>query len=559
MIDLLMQQLEAHNAPAAAPSAQPSAPDSGQQQRLSQQFLRSRSSVGSSFMQSQLSSMLATRASGLSDDHLNNCLANIASAAQQTDAETQTRAQNSLAQARSMITAGSAARQQTGQALDKTNQSLNNPANAELTQIAQILDTFSQIIGALAQLFNASASPAQPPAPNAPTNSPATPAPAAAPPTAPAAQPAPKPAAQPAPKPAAQPAPKPAAQPTPKPETTSSPAKPVAATFTGILQMGSRGPEVARMQQELASKGFDPGGVDGIFGARTQAALKAFQQSRGLQVDGVFGPQSAAALYGAPSPAPAPRPAPSAPPASDPVNALPAGILQLGSRGAGVRTLQAALAEKGFDPGGIDGIFGAQTEAALRSFQSSRGIDADGIYGPQTRAAFSRGPASNPPPVNNGPIGNLPRTGNAFIDSISAAAVQSQHETGVPAAVTIAQAILESGWGQSGLTREANNYFGIKGDGPAGHVTVPTQEYINGHYVTIDADFRKYHNAAESFEDHGRFFLENSRYAPALAVKNDPYAFARAIAAAGYATAPNYADTLISLINQYGLARFDGV
>lgn len=66
------------------------------------------------------------------------------------------------------------------------------------------------------------------------------------------------------------------------------------------------------------------------------------------------------------------------------------GILREGSKGPAVSQLQRALADKGFNPGQIDGDFGPRTEAALKAFQKSRGIEADGIYGPQSRAAFSR-------------------------------------------------------------------------------------------------------------------------------------------------------------------------
>lgn len=75
--------------------------------------------------------------------------------------------------------------------------------------------------------------------------------------------------------------------------------------------------------------------------------------------------------------------------------APPSGILREGSSGPAVSQLQRALADKGFNPGQIDGDFGPRTEAALKAFQRSRGIEADGVFGPQSRAAFSRGPASS--------------------------------------------------------------------------------------------------------------------------------------------------------------------
>ena len=73
---------------------------------------------------------------------------------------------------------------------------------------------------------------------------------------------------------------------------------------------------------------------------------------------------------------------------------------------------------------------------------------------------------------------------------VAPGAMATQREYGVPAAVTIAQAIDESGWGKSELAVEAHNLFGIKGTGPAGSVTMPTTEYEDGAWVTIDAAFR---------------------------------------------------------------------
>lgn len=153
----------------------------------------------------------------------------------------------------------------------------------------------------------------------------------------------------------------------------------------------------------------------------------------------------------------------------------------------------------------------------------------------------------------------LPLTGDAFIDSIRDAAIASQRETGIPASVTIAQALIESGRGKSGLTRLAKNYFGIKGEGPAGHVLMMTREVLHGHSVMIRAPFRAYHTAIESFTDHGRFFLQNPRYHNAVLVANDAKQFAREIQKAGYATDPHYADTLIGIINKYNLTRFDEI
>jgi hypothetical protein len=152
-------------------------------------------------------------------------------------------------------------------------------------------------------------------------------------------------------------------------------------------------------------------------------------------------------------------------------------------------------------------------------------------------------------------------SGSDFITSVGEAARRSFKSTGVPASVTVAQAILESDWGRSRLTRQANNLFGIKAQGsvrgPAGVVTLPTWEHTSGGDVTVQAPFKAYFTLEQSIDDHGTFFTRNRRYAGAMAVANDAQAFARAIQEAGYATDPNYATKLIGLMDRYDLYRFD--
>lgn len=183
---------------------------------------------------------------------------------------------------------------------------------------------------------------------------------------------------------------------------------------------------------------------------------------------------------------------------------------------------------------------------------------------PARKPASSFQRARQPAPSAPGPstsgtraAGSVPRTGNAFLDKYGPGAVRSMQSTGVPASVTLAQAILESGWGRSGLTRKAFNFFGIKGTGPAGSLTVRTREVVNGRSIYINAPFKAYHNAAESFIDHGKMLRRLSRYAPCFRYRNDPAKFSRELQKAGYATDPHYASSLTNIINQYGLARFD--
>lgn len=147
----------------------------------------------------------------------------------------------------------------------------------------------------------------------------------------------------------------------------------------------------------------------------------------------------------------------------------------------------------------------------------------------------------------------------SFIQLAGEAARESERNTGVPASVTLAQAILESDWGKSTIGG-ANNFFGIKassGPGPAGVVFASTKEFVNNAWVTVQAPFRAYNNMAESFTDHGRFFIENKRYSKALESRENPKAFAREIHKAGYATDPTYSDKLIKLMDNHNLYRFD--
>jgi len=155
------------------------------------------------------------------------------------------------------------------------------------------------------------------------------------------------------------------------------------------------------------------------------------------------------------------------------------------------------------------------------------------------------------------PGGKLPPA--KFIALFGPVARDSMKQTGVPASVTLAQAILETGWGGSSIG-DAKNLFGIKGTGPAGTTVVHTQECYDGKtYVTIKDGFRKYHTWQESIDDHAKL-VSNGRYKSAWdAFQSNHNAddFARGIHKAGYATSPTYSQNLISLMKQYNLYEWD--
>lgn len=158
---------------------------------------------------------------------------------------------------------------------------------------------------------------------------------------------------------------------------------------------------------------------------------------------------------------------------------------------------------------------------------------------------------------------NVPLTKvDVFINAVAPMAQQSQAQYGVPASVTMAQAILESGWGESELSRYGQAYFGVKCNSASyspyssGCVPKLTWEVIGGQNVYVWAHFRSYDSLRDSVLDHGYFLRNNSRYAPAFS-QSTAAGFVRAIAAAGYATDPGYADKLIGIINANNLTRFD--
>lgn len=139
-----------------------------------------------------------------------------------------------------------------------------------------------------------------------------------------------------------------------------------------MVYWGCTGDAVKTLQEKLNAKGFDSGNVDGIFGAKTYAAVTAFQKANSLGVDGIVGKLTWAKLYDA------------TPVSVTPVTTQP--MLRTGSRGDAVRKLQELLNAKGYTCGNVDGIFGSKTYAAVLEFQKANSLGVDGIVGPLTWA-----------------------------------------------------------------------------------------------------------------------------------------------------------------------------
>lgn len=150
----------------------------------------------------------------------------------------------------------------------------------------------------------------------------------------------------------------------------------------------------------------------------------------------------------------------------------------------------------------------------------------------------------------------------AFIEAMAPVAQESYKEHGVLPSITLAQGIIESAWGKSGLTVQGNNLFGIKADiswtGPV--IEMNTQEFVNGQYITVVARWRVYDRWEDSILDHGKFLKENIRYEQAGVFNAKNYKEqAEALLRAGYATDPNYSNKLCSMIESYSLDQYDNV
>lgn len=150
-----------------------------------------------------------------------------------------------------------------------------------------------------------------------------------------------------------------------------------------------------------------------------------------------------------------------------------------------------------------------------------------------------------------------------FILKIFNGAIENYNKYGIVPSITIAQAILESGWGSSELAVNHNNIFGIKADSrwSGAIATISTSENYNDSTI---ANFRKYDSIDESLDDHGKFLSENPRYSEyGLFEKKNYKNQAQALEDAGYSTAKDkngqliYAEKLIGIIEKYNLMQYD--
>jgi len=156
------------------------------------------------------------------------------------------------------------------------------------------------------------------------------------------------------------------------------------------------------------------------------------------------------------------------------------------------------------------------------------------------------------PEVNDTPINTTDKV-TIYVHRYKGIAQYEMQKSGIPASITLAQGILESGAGNGDLTKRANNHFGIK------------CHNWTGEKVYHDDDkkgecFRKYSHPSESFKDHSKFLTSRGRYSSLFQLnKKDYKGWAKGLRKAGYATDPKYPSKLISLIERYHLDEYDEV
>lgn len=201
------------------------------------------------------------------------------------------------------------------------------------------------------------------------------------------------------------------------------------------------------------------------------------------------------------------------------------------------------------------------TKSVVRTTSTSKSTSVKKKESTASKAVVSQTPNNSAPTKKNGAEIDLVATSNVrtyeeeiklYIANFNEIAKENMKSHGVPASVTLAQGILESGAGKGKLALSANNHFGIK-----------CHKEWTGDSVKHDDDaaqecFRKYEHPQESYKDHSLFLTSRPRYSSLFKLdKGDYQAWAKGLKAAGYATDVKYPDKLIGLIERFELYKFD--
>jgi len=211
--------------------------------------------------------------------------------------------------------------------------------------------------------------------------------------------------------------------------------------------------------------------------------------------------------------------------------------------------------------GAADGASGANAGsfsgvASLMDAKLQKAIAAAGGAGAAPKAVGSVDDNSAVPATVIGNRGSQAPHVRSFQEKLSSHAEEASLATGIPAKFMLGQAALESGWGKREIKgrdgTNSNNLFGIKagGDWKGKTVDATTTEYVNGRAQTRVEKFRAYDSYADSFKDYAKLLASNPRYEKVLASAGDASSFAQGLQKAGYATDPQYAAKLTSIIKR---------
>lgn len=152
-------------------------------------------------------------------------------------------------------------------------------------------------------------------------------------------------------------------------------------------------------------------------------------------------------------------------------------------------------------------------------------------------------------------------TREQFIQRIAPEAQAIQRQYHLRASISIGQAALESDWGHSELAFRYNNFFGVKASAGMQSVNLPTKEYVNGKWITVDANFRVYDSFQESMIDHAILLTNGTTDNPhryqTVIYANSVTTAVEGLVSGGYATDPDYAKKLMNIITVYKLEQYD--
>jgi flagellar protein FlgJ len=202
----------------------------------------------------------------------------------------------------------------------------------------------------------------------------------------------------------------------------------------------------------------------------------------------------------------------------------------------------------GGDVSGNEGSMAAMN-AMAKAYANASGSNANRTL--DKSAGYDANSALTPPARGNGSD-----KVNAFVDRLAAPAQAASQATGIPARFIIGQAALESGWGKREIKNTdgstSHNIFGVKAtkDWTGKTVAAVTTEYVNGQPKKVVEQFRAYDSYEHALTDYASVLKNNPRYAPVVQASRDAAGFAHGMQKAGYATDPQYAKKLISIMRQ---------